>query len=216
MTPFILFLAVAAFVVGLVWKHATPYLGPPLPSPTPSFAPLPSLAPAPTPLVVPFVAPSQVHPDMQAPFPFIEEPMKPLPPAIPPSTFIAPPMQDWDLLYVASRQTTRLSPEQVSTLTSQTILDISILPNLRVDDVDELKEDYDMEGKFRHSSGVLFSTSNMEEQFKESDEVQRVKALVSMVYKDNEWEPMIQKTGDHTYAVSELRPRKKEAFPPEM
>ncbi len=223
MTPFILFLAFAAFVVGLVWKRTTPYLGPPLPS-LPSLAPslapslvpsLPLLAPS-LPSLPPSIAPSHVQPDMQAPFPFVAAEPKPTPPPIPTSTFKAPPMQDWDLLYIASKQKSRLTPEQVAILTSQTILDMSILPDMRIEEIEELNEDYDMDGKFRHKSGVLFSKNNMEEQSKEPDEVQRVKALVSRIYKDDDWEPIVEKTGNHTYEVSELRPRKKEALPPEM
>jgi hypothetical protein len=212
----------------LVWKPTVafgtspaPSLPPSLPSlppSLPSLAPsLPSLAPSLASLAsLPSLAPSHVNPDMQAPFPFVAAEPEPTPPPIPPSTFKAPPMQDWDLLYIASKQKSRLTPEQVSILTSQTILDMSILPDMRVEEVEELKEDYDMEGKFRHKSGILFSTTNMEEQSKEPDEIQRVKALVSKVYEDDNWEPIVEKTGDHTYEVSELRPRKKEALPPEM
>lgn len=87
---------------------------------------------------------------------------------------------------------------------------------MRVEDLDELTEDYDMEDKIRYKD-VLFYKTNMEDVGKPKDDAtKRAEALVAKVMEDPEWEPILQKTGTNTFEVNELRPRRRATLPPEM
>ncbi len=191
MTPFILFLTVAAFITGMFWK-----LEPFSASPQTSLQTSPShiQAPQPSPEIQTKSAPTTNISNIT-------------------NTSILYPktIDDWDPLYILSLERPRLSKEQVAFLTSQTVLDMSILPDLRVEDPEDTEE-IEMEDTFRYK-GVLFHKNGFDFEEKKDDETQRVEALVSKVYESEEWEPVVQKTGNHTYSISELRQRGKNIPP---
>jgi hypothetical protein len=191
MTPFILFLTVAAFITGMFWK-LEPFSASPQTSPS-------------------HIQPPQPSPEIQTK-------TSPTTPTTNTSniTILYPKtIDDWDPLYILSLERPRLSTEQVAFLTSQTVLDMAILPDLRVEDPEDT-EDFTMEDSFRYK-GVLFHKNGFDFEEKKDDETQRVEALVSKVYESEEWEPVVQKTGNHTYSISELRQRGKNIPPsPQM